>query len=746
MLLDKIKHIKRKLAIRLVLKSILMIYIFCAVVSSVALLLHFSLHPWIWAIIIVHVTAFSILYYKLTHLSTQSVIRYLENKYPELERSLFLVLKPDSQLTAIEQLQMQKLNHFFNQNNTITITITFHKALVLCVVSTVILAFTSFYYDPYHLQSAKEEGHAVPQEEKHADDVQNDENDKQISFTLSSVIYPPAYTRLRSFRLSKNQSIPEGSLIKMNYTFSDSVEHFQVRHNNSGKTTDYSPSRLFTYKEQLFESSLHNISFSYQNATYSPEPLLLNVLKDKKPQVELSNESAVFRTYHYDQIPPPLKIKVADDYGVIALYAYTTLSRGQGENVRFREKKYELYDSDIGKENIIIDWKMDWDSLQMRPGDELYVYFVARDNKKPIAQTHKTETYFLSIKDTAEHSSGDIGGIAMDIMPEYFRSQRQIIIDTEKLINNKKTMSKREFMTESNEIGVDQKILRLRYGQFLGEEYESGIALDVMHELEHQHNHEHHEGEDHDHSHSDELAGVHPFASSQHDHSHEESAGNATLDNPWMESYVHAHDSRETATFFDEAIKSQLKAALNNMWQAELHLRMGAPDQALPYEYEALQLIKAVQQKSRIYVERVGFEAPAINISQKRLSGNLSAVNKSILTKEDIVLLPKWTSLIELTRLLAQDSEAIPDALVSEALDELTHFFVSEGVSNIALLADLQQMTAMHDEPYFKERLALRLTIFLQRQNLPANYGGMEVPTSVISKRFVTRKEASAND
>ena len=66
--------------------------------------------------------------------------------------------------------------------------------------------------------------------------------------------------------------------------------------------------------------------------------------------------------------------------------------------------------------------------------------------------------------------------MAMNIMPEYFRSQRQIIIDTEKLIAKRKKITDKEFKSASNEIGFDQKTLRLRYGQYLGEEFENSIG------------------------------------------------------------------------------------------------------------------------------------------------------------------------------------------------------------------------------------------------------------------------------
>ncbi len=65
-----------------------------------------------------------------------------------------------------------------------------------------------------------------------------------------------------------------------------------------------------------------------------------------------------------------------------------------------------------------------------------------------------------------------LDGLMQQVLPAYFRSQRQIIIDAEKLIGDKRILSKDTFQKRSDAIGVDQHTLRLRYGQFLGEEDE----------------------------------------------------------------------------------------------------------------------------------------------------------------------------------------------------------------------------------------------------------------------------------
>jgi hypothetical protein len=95
--------------------------------------------------------------------------------------------------------------------------------------------------------------------------------------------------------------------------------------------------------------------------------------------------------------------------------------------------------------------------LGLEPGDELYFYVEALDNKTPLANRARTETFFIALQDTASQQLSVEGGLGVDLMPEYFRSQRQIIIDSEKLLGDRKNISKHEFNSRSNELGYDQK-------------------------------------------------------------------------------------------------------------------------------------------------------------------------------------------------------------------------------------------------------------------------------------------------
>src|SRR5690606_1991140 len=148
-------------------------------------------------------------------------------------------------------------------------------------------------------------------------------------------------------------------------------------------------------------------------------------------------------------------------------------------------------------------------------------------------------------------------------------------------------------------------ILRLRYGQFLGEEAEGAPRPPPTHDADatqagdHEAGTAHHDDDGHDHANESGARGTGaPMMGREQD---------------VLAEYGHTHDHAEAATLLDPDTRATLKQALDQMWQSELHLRQGRPDQALPFAYKALGFIKEVQQATRIYLARVGPELPPID-------------------------------------------------------------------------------------------------------------------------------------
>ena len=267
----------------------------------------------------------------------------------------------------------------------------------------------------------------------------------------------------------------------------------------------------------------------------------------------------------------------------------------------------------------------------------------------------------------------------MDLMPEYFRSQRQIIIDSEKLLRNQRRITKQNFNVTSNELAHDQKVLRLRYGEFLGEEFQSSVGPRSTITNE--------QAED-----------VEKTFGHAHDTDNEASP---------LDDFVHAHDSQDEATFFVQSIKAKLKAAVTVMWDAELYLRLNQPEKSLPYQYQALKLLKEISQDSRIYVHRTGFDPPPLK-EEKRLTGDLKEIRNSV-SKEAMEAKEQYPNiragLTTIEKLLQQDSVVLSQnqkVVLTKAGQELGEIELKKPGGNLKTLSLLNSF--IHDGENSKEK------------------------------------------
>ncbi len=358
-------------------------------------------------------------------------------------------------------------------------------------------------------------------------------------------------------------------------------------------------------------------------------------LEDQVPEIEVSGID------QYTYFEPGQKgsirfsTRITDDWGLGATYIIATVSKGSGESVKFREERLEFSTPvRVGVQEANLNREFDLQELGMSMGDELYFYVVAEDLKSPQPNIGRSPTFFAVLKDSVRDVFGVEAGLGVDLMPDYFRSQRQLIIDTEKLIASKPKLSEYDFKFRSNELGFDQKSLRIRYGQFMGEETEEGMVEEGPASgapgegSGEDHDHEGHDHEGHDHGEeSDPLA---PFT---HDHDGDNEHNLVATpqqkkeDNPIKE-FVHDHSDPEEATFFEESLRAKLRKALDIMWDAELQLRLYKPEASLPYQYKALELLQEIKNSARIYVHRIGYD-PAPIKEDKRLTGDLEGIGNA---------------------------------------------------------------------------------------------------------------------
>ena len=461
-------------------------------------------------------------------------------------------------------------------------------------------------------------------------------------------ISPPGYTGLAV----RNETglpakFPEGSRIAWKLRFAPQPEQVQLQFFSGRTLLLRREGDVWTTDAVMPASDVYRVVIDGQAQTKPWQRL--DAIPDRAPQWRVSLPDRSLSLLAPGQRTWPLQLEAEDDYGLADAVIKIQLAQGSGENIQFKSISRPLNGQGTSKRRRYTT-TLDLAALGMQTGDDLIVQFRVGDRRRPQANSTVSAAYILRWPVGDAYEASGVEGMLKKVMPAYFRSQRQIIIDTEKLLAEKKKASREQFEIRSDTIGVDQRILRLRYGQFLGEETETPEPPP----------------EDGEHS-----------ADDGHDHGDgkapEKSA--TVSDQSILEEFGHTHDVPEAATLLDTETKSLLRSALNEMWQAELHLRQAEPAKALPFEYRALAFIKKVQQAERIYLARVGPELPPIDES-RRLSGDRSGFKapEDLLRaadREDAPLMVFWQSLdasdrpetAGLKRWMADHGDRLPDAL-----------------------------------------------------------------------------------
>jgi hypothetical protein len=587
-------------------------YIITSIASSSSLLLILIPATLFGLIIVIRIIALRLYPLRLTRIAT-----YLNQHYPECEASADLLIYPENELNSIQAIQKQRIHQrLLNLEHQIR----FPHHLIIAAGAFVLCSFLmilSSSFKKVFISSTVDSINSIATD----DSVKNYTTTQLTKQHLH--IAPPAYTQINSTTsVNPHLKVIEGSIVTWWFEFNNTpIEPILIF---SGKdSVRLKGSNSFSFRRSLTEAGFYQLSWKDQNQkVHHTDYYPIEILKDEAPKIEVLNLPQFLEFELSASLIVDLKAIITDDFGLTDSRIVATVSKGSGESIKFREEilRFTQPQQFSGKQQSATR-SIDIFKMGLEPGDELYFYIEAFDNKTPNANRARTETFFIALKDTSNYVAVDEEGLGVDLMPEYFRSQRQIIIDSEKLLEEKKgnKISKPDFNSKSNELGYDQKVLRLKYGQFLGEEADSGIGHGANHAEEDE---EEDPTKKFGHQHDTENE-HHLVPEKKDDHSHAEN----DKKNP-LEEFAHNHDNAEEATFFVQSVKTKLKTALTLMWDAELYLRMFDPATSLPYQYKILKLLKEISNDSRVYVHRTGFDPPPIK-EDKRLSGDLSEIRNS---------------------------------------------------------------------------------------------------------------------
>lgn len=424
-------------------------------------------------------------------------------------------------------------------------------------------------------------------------------------------IYPPAYTGLpQRIENAPDVALPEGARVAWRVRFSRPPAHASLVFSDGARLALRQDGEGWAAAREVAAPVLYRL----EAPGLARQPWRrLDVVRDAPPRVAVLAPSEQFSTAAEGQTRWTPVFEASDDYGVQARAVLRiTLTSGEGEQITATRRERPLQGVGGGARKR---WSapLDLASLGLAPGGDLIVQVIVRDNRSPNPQVVEGPSVILTLP-TAEALAEGLDGLLVPTQPAFFRSQRQIILDAEALVRERPRLPRETFIKRANALGADQAALRLRYGQFLGEEAE-GVPLPTADapplptaDAPSAPAPQHFAGDGHDHGADAPLEG-------QNDDPVQDAARR----------FGHVHDEGDAATLFDPGARATLSRALDAMWGSERELRQARPEQALPFARAALEALKQAQQASRIYLRKTGSNFPPLDFA-RRLGGKRSGI------------------------------------------------------------------------------------------------------------------------
>ncbi|MUV14750.1 hypothetical protein GN331_11095 [Lysobacter sp. HX-5-24] len=541
--------------------------------------------------------------HRVRQLDTAWLVRELDARRPDLEDSTDLLFAAPEKLTTLERLQIARLTARLESAPTPDLRPRWSSRVIAIGAVFATLAIAGILAWP--------ERQPVTFENVLANmGVSSGKPTHTRIVAQTLAITPPAYTRLPARESTTlDAKAPQGTRLQWTLRFAPQPEHAELVFHDGRRLALAREGDTWRATDTLARSALYRIVLQDAPPLQKTTLHRLDAIADRPPELRVVTPDRGLTLMKSGQRTWALAFEATDDYGVSPnARLRITVAHGSGEAIEFREQELGVGGTGAATSKRYVR-QIDLGALGLAEGDDLVAQLRVDDNRSPGAQSARSASVILRWPPDLGAEATGVDGMVKKVLPAYFRSQRQIIIDAEALLKEKRTLANERFLAKSDAIGVDQRILRMRYGQFLGEEAEGEPQPPPTNDAT----------DDHD--------------SAQPADDHDHAASNATSapafgqEQAVVQQFGHTHDQPEAATLLDPETRATLKKALDQMWQSELQLRQGKPDDALPFAYRALGFIKEVQQATRIYLARVGTELPPID-ETRRMTGDRGAVTR----------------------------------------------------------------------------------------------------------------------
>lgn len=398
-------------------------------------------------------------------------------------------------------------------------------------------------------------------------------------------VRPPAYTGLpeREARGGEAIALLPGSRVRLRSRFPERWEGVRARLIGGGALPVRSGGGEWRVEWTQGEERGVELEALAGGEVAARRVVPLALLVDRPPDVAL-------REPEHDLVLPSgsgrVRVRAAarDDFGVGDFRLTWIRSRGSGESFTFEEGEWRW--ERVGRSGGAVtgEHTLDLGAMELRPGDMLHLRAVARDRNDvggPGESVSQTRVVRIARPDEVDQVNVVVG-ITPEVEKNPLLSQRMLILMTERLRDRAPRMERAAVLEEAREIAHEQGRLRDRVGEQIFTRATGGVQpLDL------------HVGF------QEEGGGAHGHEHAEAPPSPEETleeASRATGEGK-LEEFSHRHDEAPIV-----AVDRRLMAIYNAMWAAERELNQGAPSGALPYQYEALRLVKEAQEGERRYV------------------------------------------------------------------------------------------------------------------------------------------------
>ncbi len=598
---------------------------------------------------------FLIKIYGLRHINLTCITFRLDQDFPLLEESASLLLKPLTTRNTLERIQARHLNTILSRLPvSLTLITSFYRQFILAGLLFVVLVILNQSFLSRH--SSGELGRINKMSLQPLPSIKSKRLIPELK-NLKIWIIEPAYTKRPLVnQTSADVEFIQGAQINWDLATTSFAQHVQLLINGK-ELVNLIPdktNRHWHISKKIGSTGFYQITIDNNLSAY----FKLSAIKDLPPVIHMLAPGQYTLLSPGNYKPVQVRAELTDDFGLSSVRLMATVASGGGESVKFRQFQLPLLPVFSGQPlKIALHQSLDLKTLQIGSGDELFFYLIASDNRG--LQT-RTAMYYVNFKDTSRQS--EVSGLVKGLnpVPEYFRSERQLIIDTEKLLKEKKTLTNAEFKEKSNDLGIDQQLLRQRYSKFLGEESSAAESVPESDKA------------------TDQVV---------------QSGTTAKTSVDAM--FTEKPDNADDADIFEPVIKAELKAALNQMWLAERMLRTYKLSDARPFEYSALRLLKLVQEKTRAYVSKTSFQPMAVQPFVKRLSGEQSKISDYSFSQHDLPLNDRLLLIRQAIPVLEKLKESIAITSAEKAILEKAGTVLSvEAISQPGLY--LSSLAAMH--------------------------------------------------